>query len=279
MNSYKIVDILNDNVLLAKQEGRLKILIKSGIGFEKKVGDPIAPTTIFEHAFSFKNAENEDHFSAMLSKTDKETAALCQEAIGYIHSELREPLDEQIFIRLTDHLSFALERIKEEDEIINPFLIETQIFYKKEYQTALKVAKMLEEKTSISIPEEEVGFIALHIHASRNRDNLSGTIQYAYLCNAIAQLIERELDIKLDKESLDYTRFVIHIKFTIERIIKNITMKNELLLTIRRKYKASYVAARKVGELMETELKCKIPANEIGFLAIHIEKLRNTKSF
>ena len=45
----------------------------------------------------------------------------------------------------------------------NPFLLETESLYPKEYEVAKEVVDMINE-SPIQLPEGEIGFIALHIH-------------------------------------------------------------------------------------------------------------------
>ncbi len=93
---------------------------------------------------------------------------------------------------------------------------------------------MLEDRLNLVIPDEEAGFITLHIHSARNEGKLSNTIKYAFLSNTIIEFLEDELSIEIDKSSLDYARFLTHIRFAIERILNNTPIKNELLTAIKK---------------------------------------------
>jgi transcriptional antiterminator len=79
----------------------------------------------------------------------------------------------------------------------------------------------------------------------------------------------------VDKNSLDYARFVIHIRFAIERLINNIPIKNVLLKTIKERYKKSYKLAQKVCKFIESELDVAVSEDEVGYIAVYIEELKN----
>jgi len=272
-NNFKVIKTLNNNVLFVTQNNKEKILFKKGIGFGKKVGD----TLPVDKKFSIENESNSNSFKKIISAVDGNIVGLCEEIISMIANELNENLNEKIHISLIDHISYTIKRLKTNDVIQNPFLIETETLYKKEFEIAKKAAKMLEEKINIKIPESEIGFITLHIHSARNKGKLSNTIKYAFLSNAVVDLVEKELGIKIDRHSLDYARFVTHIRFAVERIINNIPIKSELLNEIKDKYPDSYRISNKVSKLIQRELYKDVDEDETAFLTIHIERIKNNE--
>lgn len=272
---YKVVKVFNNNVVLVLQAKEEKILFGKGIGFGRHTDDIINNTTAIDKVFAMQNPENLSKFNELMNKVDEDTISICEEIISFIAEELNEDLDEKIHFSLTDHISFTLKRLKENDEITNPFLIETETLFKKEFEIALKAVKILEKHTGVHIPDGEAGFIALHIHSARNKGKLSNTIKYAFLSSSITEMLEDELNIALDKSTLDYARFVVHLRFAIERIMNNSPIKNDLLTTIKRKYKVSYKLAQKAAKIIESNLQLKVATDEIGYIAIHVEKIRN----
>lgn len=275
-SNYKIIKVFNNNVILVIKDGREKIIVGTGIGFGRKSGEIIEKSLKIDKIFSIDDELNNSKFKELAAQVDHKTIGLCEEIIYMISKELGEELNEKIHISLTDHIVFTLYRLKQDDEIENPFLIETETLYKREYELAKKAVKMLEKDTGVCIPDGEIGFIALHINSARNKGKLSNAIRCAYICNSIVELIEDELNLEIDRTSLDYARFLTHIRFAIERVIINKPIKNELLGTIKKKFKSSYKLAQKSAELINTQLNKKVDEDEIGYLAIHIEKLKAT---
>jgi transcriptional antiterminator len=163
---YRITKILNNNVVLALENGKEKIIFSRGIGFKGHVGGTISNDIAIEKIFSLDDKENSNRFNELIERVDGSIVGLCEEVIYMIDKELGEELDEKIHIALTDHIAFTLMRLKENNEITNPFLIETQTLYKKEFEVAKKVISVLEKRIGIDIPDGEVGFIALHIHSA-----------------------------------------------------------------------------------------------------------------
>ena len=116
----------------------------------------------------------------------------------------------------------------------------------------------------------------MHIHSARNGRKLSNTIKYSYLANRIVAHIEKRFNAKINKRSLDYARFLSHIRFTIERILTDTLLKNDLIDAIKESYPISYEIAEEVSKIIETSLDKKVQEDEIAYIAMHIERFRLT---
>lgn len=273
-NDMVLTKVFNNSIILVKSEGKEKILFSKGIGFGKKFGEKIKAGTEVDKIFKIENEENIKNFNSVMARVDDDFFALCEEIIYDISESLREELSESIHIGLIDHLFFAIKRLKLKEEIQNPFIVEIQTLYQREYDLAFRAAKKLEKEKRIEIPEGEVGFIALHIHSARNNGKLSNTIKYSYLSSRIIEYVEETLNIKINKQSLDYARFLTHIRFAIERIMTKSPIKNDLISVIKKKYKKSYKIAIDIGKILGEELDTKIVEDEVAYLAMHIERFR-----
>lgn len=278
-DKYQVLKVFNNNVVLAKEQKAEKILIAKGLGYGKKEGDLIDAKTPFEKVFTIENQETMAKFSQLIGQIDASLVGICEEIIYFISTETNQPVGDEVHLRFIDHIAFAVYRLKNNDKIENPFVIEIETLYAQETAIAKKAAKILGENIGIEIPDDEIGFIALHIHTLKNQGKLSNTIKYAYLCNSVMDLIEDELGIEVDRKSIDYTRFITHIRFAIERILKNIPIKNDLLAAIKKTYKNSYKLAKKVTQLLEEETNLKVSEAETGYIALHIERLKNISSY
>jgi transcriptional antiterminator len=275
-SDYTVIKTFNNNVLFVSQENNEKILFGKGIGFGKRTGDKIPLSVKADKVFSIDDSSNTHAFNELVSRTDSKLIGLCEEVICMISNELNEELNEKIHISLTDHITFTLKRLKENDEIENPFLVETETLYKREFQIAQKAVKMLESHLKVSIPDGEIGFITLHIHSARNKGKLSNTLKYAFLSNTIVEFVEDNLNIEIDRQSLDYARFLTHIRFAVERILNDTPIKNELLNAIKEQYSDSYKLAQEVGRIIEKTIDVTVIDDEIAYLAVHIQKFKSS---
>lgn len=274
---FNVIKVFNNNILLVSQTNVEKILYEKGIGFGKHLGDIIPEGAKIEKIFSIENKTNYDNFNELVNSVDSDLIALCEEVIYMISKELNEDLNEKVHISLTDHIVYSLKRLKNGEDIKNPFLVEIETLYPREFELARKAVTMIENKTKIYFPDDEIGFITLHIHSARNDGKLSNTVKYAFLSNTIIEIIEDELNVEIDRKSLDYARFITHIRFAIQRIINKTPIQNELLGMIKFQYYSSFKLARKISKFIEKELELKVVEDETAYLAMHVQRFKNIK--
>ena len=274
-NNAKVVKSFNNNILLVKENGKEKILFQKGIGFGRRPGDLIEKGIVVEKVFIIEDEDNQRNFNEILDRVDSKLIVLVEELIAEITDELGEELNENIHVGLTDHLFHAIRRLEDNEEIQNPFLVEIETLYGREFSMACRLANRIKEELGVEIPEGEKGFIALHIHSARNNGKLSNTIKYSFLSNSIIEHVEKRLEIKIDRKSLDYARFLTHIRFAIERIITNSPTKNDLIDVIKVKYRLSYKIARETKDIICKALDINsVSEDEVAYLAMYIERFR-----
>ena len=273
-NDEIVTKVFNNNIILVNSEDNEKILFAKGIGFGKKPGYVIPKGIKVDKIFTIADSDNIENLNTMIEKVDNDFFVVCEEAIYEISEKINQELNESIHIGLIDHLYFAIKRLKNNEEIENPFLVEIETLYSKEYMLADMVAKKVGAYCNVDIPDGEIAFIALHIHSAINNGKISNTLKNSYLGSTIVEHVEDRLNIEIDRKSLDYARFLTHIKFAIQRIMENIHINNELTKIIKSSYKESFSIAEEVAEIIEDELGIKVMEDEVTFLTIHIERFR-----
>ena len=269
-----VIKALNNNMVLIKEQGVEKILLAKGIGFNKKFGDILEDNLEVDKVFSIEDKKNQENLKEVYNRVDGEFVAICEEALAEISEELGKELNETIHIGLIDHLAIAMKRLKNKEQINNPFIVEIETLYSVEFEMAKKIVNKLQDKYEIDFPEGEIGFITLHIHSARNGKMLSNSIKYSYLSNKIIIYIEEKFNSKIDKRSLDYARFLSHVRFTIERVLTDTVLKNDLTEIIKKSYPISYEIAEGASKIIEETLDKKVCDDEVAYIAMHVERFR-----
>ena len=269
-----VIKALNNNMVLIKEQGVEKILLAKGIGFNKKFGDILEDNLEVDKVFSIEDKKNQENLKEVYNRVDGEFVAICEEALAEISEELGEELNETIHIGLIDHLAIAMKRLKNKEQINNPFIVEIETLYSVEFEMAKKIVNKLQDKYEIDFPEGEIGFITLHIHSARNGKMLSNSIKYSYLSNKIIIYIEEKFNSKIDKRSLDYARFLSHVRFSIERVLTDTVLKNDLTEIIKKSYPVSYEIAEGASKIIEETLDKKVCDDEVAYIAMHVERFR-----
>ena len=158
----KILKIMNNNAVASKDDtDREIIVLGKGIGFKKHINDEIDETSI-EKIFRLPDA-SKGQFEKLVEEIPYEYVKYSDEVIQYASNVLGRKLNKNIYITLTDHLNFAIERQKQGVHFKNALLWEIKKFYQEEYKIGLKAIELIKNEENIELPIDEAGFIALHI--------------------------------------------------------------------------------------------------------------------
>ena len=277
---YQILRALNNNTILATdQQGNEAVLLGKGIGFNRKKGEKITHDQGVEKVFTLTSDTNRDAMLRVLSDTDDQTIQAIQEVIQYIENVSPLYFTDQFLVSFIDHLSFAMKRLRQGIQINNPFLYEIRTLYPEDYALASNGLAILEKRLGMKIPEDEAGFITLHLHSLRTNQSLSKMNQFSSLINQLIQVIEQDLQIEIDKDSIDYARLVTHLRFAIQRTEKELHLgeNHPLAHLLQKEYPVCYNLSWKLVKIMQNTLKSSIPEAEVGYLTLHIQRLVDHK--
>ena len=272
-----IKKIFNNNAILAKDSDKHEFVVMgSGVGFKKSVGEKIDESLI-EKTFILKQKDASEKFKLLLEDIPSEYVSLCYDIIEYAKNILSAELSDYIYVTLTDHISYALKLFDEDLNRPNPLIWEIKKFYTKEYEIGLKSLEFIEDETGKKLPEDEACNIALHlINAQVN--NAGGKVEdvakQTKMIRDILNIVKYTYNIPLDEKSLNYERFVTHLRFFFQRLSKNQEVEVEseddfLLKQVKVKYKKAYDCMLKIEVYLEKELS----DEEKLYLTIHIQRV------
>ncbi|PKG22756.1 glucose PTS transporter transcription antiterminator GlcT [Niallia nealsonii] len=276
MPNLLIKKALNNNVLIAEHSSYGEVvLIGKGIGFNRKRGDFI-DTDIVEKLFVLKNEKEQVNYLKLLPHVDNDLLEVIIASIELIKSKTNAVLNEHIHVALTDHIMFAASRLSNGLVLNNPFLIETKALYPFEYQIAEEVVQLIEEQKGLHLPVGEIGFIALHIHSAMMNKELSEVNQHSQLVTKLVNLIEEQLEVKIDKDSIDYMRLVRHLRFTIERVHtgERVEEPEKITSLLKDEYPICYNLSWKLIKVMQQTLKKQVYDAEAVYLTMHLQRLQ-----
>lgn len=270
----KIIKILNHNAVLIHNQlhDQILLILHNGIGFGKKISQSInIPSDAKTYHLEKTNSKGKT--DAMLHKIDPIYIEISGAILELAKKEF-EDIDENILLPLADHIAFAISRIEQNVTISNPFGNEIRLLYPEAYNIALKTVPMIHDKLGVLISEDEVGYIALHIHASADYSHQEGMV-VAIIINESIQEIGREFGKEIDVNSLSYSRLMVHMKYLLARLKENETLSLDMESYTKEMMPQSYEVAQKIIRKIEGALGRNVPKVETGYLAVHIERILN----
>lgn len=274
-DSYKILKSLSNNVIISEKNDKLYVLIGKGIGFGKKNGEDIIDSKNIEQTF-VKIADTEkEAYKNIVKSLDKAILAVTEEIIALAITTLQEELNSHVHVALADHINFAIKRTQEGIDIINPFSSEIEAIYSKEYSLAQRAIDLIHDRLGVKLPESEVGFIALHIYSARVNEKVTKSLKYTSITKDVVEYIKDTLGISIDSKSTEYARFICHLRYAIDRVENEKVLKNIFLPTIKKELKKEFKLAQNVCSYISEIIGKKVPDDEVGYVAIHMERLIN----
>lgn len=273
---YRVKKVINNNFISSiDQKGNQVIIRGLGIGFQKKPGEWIKDDKV-EAVYRIEDKATSNKLQELVSQVPKEYIDTCTEIIDNIKSKLNKKLNDNIYITLTDHLSFAIERKQLKQEYSNALLWDIKRFYDEEYKLGLESLDIVEKKHNIRLSDDEAGFIALHIVNAELDTNMSSMIKITSFMQEVIQIVRDYYDIELDEDSLDFGRFITHLKYFAQRLFNNKPTKDtdfQLQRMIRENYSKDYGCAEKIKEYIKEKYNLNLTGEEMMFLTIHLKRI------
>lgn len=267
-----ILKVLNNNTVLVDNKGTEVIVMDKGIGFNKKSGDTIQLKDTSKEFVMVKQENQKIGDNDIVEYIDPVFIEIAAEILTE-SSEQFQSIDEAVLLPLADHIYFAVKRMKEDLVPSNPFTNDIKLLYPEEYAIAYKAKKIIKDFINVDINEDEIGFITLHVHSAVYPNRVHEIMNATKIVHDSIIKLEEYLDIRIDVDSLAYARLMNHIKFLIVRINTGEKLSVNLDEFTKEKYPFAYNYAMEMCELLSNTLHKPLPGNEIGYLALHIERI------
>lgn len=270
----KIDKIINNNVISVTQNNQEHVVMGKGIGFQKQEGDIVEESKI-DKIFDLSSQEISDRFKTLLIEVPIEVVQAVEKIIEVAKIEYNKDLSDTIYVALTDHINFAIERQQEGMAIKNGLLWEIKKFYPTEYEIGVRALDWIDEIVGVKLPIDEAAFVAIHL-LNAEHNNLADYNQVTEMVQNILSLVKYHFRLNFDEESLTYFRFVTHLKFLAQRIFSDNpldTSEIELYDIVKEKYKTAFKCVKKIEVFLLKKYQYEMTRDEALYLTIHIQRL------
>lgn len=272
---YRVIKVLNNNGVIAidVEENQEYVLLGNGIGFGKKVCQRFEVKTECSR-YSLKDNSEQVSATSLAKSVEPIFWEIADEVLKEAERNFGS-VDRRILFLLADHISFAVARVKNGEQISNPFTGDIHILFYKEFQVASVLKKILLDKMQIEIGDDEIGYVALHIHAAIEDEKVSVAMQIARMLHECVEIIERETGKKIAVMTMDFNRLMNHIKYMIARLLNKEELKLDINDYIETQFPRAFAIATILCDHLKENIGIQPGRSEIGYLAIHIERTYN----
>lgn len=274
----KIKKVFNNNVLLVENGSSESVVIGKGLGFQKKVGQ-IVDEGLISQVYQPVDERWSVLFKELLQDISPEYVEVASQIINLAEAKLQTKFNGYVLIALSDHIHFAVERMQQNMIIKNELLLEIERFYPQEYQIGQQALTIINELVGVMLPLDEAGFIALKFIEKRSNGGNQQALKMTQLISDIITIVQYQVQMTLDVNSISYQRFIVHLRYFVEKILTDessgapegfdIQMQEHII----KKYPQAYRATQKIQQFIQKTLGKTISGNEEIYLTIHIQRI------
>lgn len=272
-----IEKVINNNVVTALDEaGQEVVLMGKGIGFQAKTGMQIAKGKV-EKKFVLSNQDEIGKFQEVVSSIPLEHLDVCIEIINYATEVLGKRISSSIYISLTDHINFSLERYKTGIIFDNLLASDVKNFYPREYLVGEYAIAVIERKLGARLPSDEAASVAMHFVNAEYNTAMSDTMHITKMIREIIELVGKELGEKIDEFDINSARFVAHLKFLAFCVFRGnaeVPQDVEYNNMVIDLYPEAYLLVEKIAILMKNEYNYDMRVDEKVNMTIHVQRIR-----
>lgn len=272
-----IKKVLNSSVVLVSDEDNEEfIVLEKGIGYGRKPGE-VVKIQQGSRIFVQLSQTDRNQLAELLSAIPPSYLEITQEIVAYAERQLNTSLNEHIYLALTDHLNFAVERFEKNMVITNRVFWELKSFYPKEYRIGIKALEIIRRELGIGLPEEEAANIAFHIVNAQKEEKVQyDAMRAAKLIGKVVTVVTYSMNCQPDKDSLHYSRFISHLQYFAERFFTDRMLDSAddfLYIQMEQGYPKATACAERIRTLLIKEYNKAISNEEVAYLAVHIQRL------
>lgn len=270
---YRICKVLNHNSVIAidLKDQKEYVLLGKGVGFGRKIGEQMEKPEECT-VYSLQETSTKGDTSELIKSIAPEYFQMADQILNEAKKQFGK-VDRSILFPMADHIAFAVERLKRGEQISNPLTEDIKALFYSEFKIAGMLKEMLKKEKDVEIDDDEVGYVALHIHSALEEESLSVSIQMAGAVRECVSLIEEKKGIHINVISLSYNRLMNHVKYMVARALNGESLKINMNDYVEYKFPESYALAKIVCGHMSKALRVTLEDMEIGYLAMHIERV------
>lgn len=270
----RIIRKINNSAAVAlDSRGIETVVLGKAIGFPP-VPYELEDISVIERTFYDIDPRYLDMIGALPQEVLLASADIAEEA----QLCLKTGLNPNLPLTLADHLQFAIERLRKGVNLGIPIAYDIRHLYPKEAELGKQALKILEEYVGVLLPESESVNIAMHlINAEIENCDIHSLMKTMEIIDRVDSIVEHELGIVLDKDSYNYYRFGMHMRYLIQRLMSGAQSRNDndgMVRALAREYPQVYVCACKVVDFLKKTWGWQCNDEELLYLMLHINRVR-----
>lgn len=274
----RVLKVINNNIVSCEDEqGRELIAMGRGLGYSLRPGDELESSRV-EKLFRMDTPADARRLTDLFSSLPARQVELCSQIVDRATRDLGRRLSPSVYITLTDHVCFAIERQRSGASFPNTLLAEVRTFYADEYKVGKYALELLARELGVYFPDDEAANIALHLVNAEYGNSLSDTLHITQTLHDILSSLDGWPCLRLDPQSRFYDEFTVNLKFLVLRAFSGGNMPprgdERFVESVRQCYPDEYQCARQLVEGLERRAGNVLAPEESAYLAASLHRAR-----
>ncbi|MCM8712022.1 BglG family transcription antiterminator [Clostridium sp. SYSU_GA19001] len=206
----------------------------------------------------------------LLNLIDKDTIRKLESLIFEVEENLNYRLADNAYVGLLVHLALAIERIKKNEKISMDKLYLQELKKYAEFKAAKGLSMKISKEFNIEIPEDEIGYITMHLRGSKGFESRNKSYELETLAKEMIKIAEIETGSFLEHNEQSIAWLINHLGPAINRLKMKMDIRNPLLKEIMEHYPELFKLAEKCVVPVERQIGIKMPDSEIAYIAMHL---------
>lgn len=234
--------------------------------------------------FLYQNFEHQDLISLLDNSVefvdsvmDREISIKVSRILGQYEDYLANRLTDQSYMGLMIHLSIAVQRILRGESIVMSSEVLEELKLDAQFEIAKDIGNDIEKVFNIRFPEDELGYITMHLKGSKlktgalvdQQDMIISNFELSRLASNMIQKFKELSGYDLRDDEKLLIGLVSHLRPAITRMKLSLDIRNPLLDKIVEMYPEIFSMSTDACLLITNQYNMKVPDEEIGYVAMH----------
>lgn len=267
----KVIRKINNNVALClDSRGNEVVAFGKGIGFKKP------PYELELNQIQRTYWGIDKTYISMIEDIPPEILEISDQIVNYARSRLNYSISSNIVFTLADHITFAIQRQKENIKVRLPIMQDVRYLFEAEMDIGRYALGVIRKKLKVYFDDDEAVYIALHIINAEAAGQSQKFKLDEEIIQEIVEQIETHFQIRVDKEGFSYSRFVSHMHYLLKRGKNRELLKGgdlRMYESMAKEYPDIYACMLHIRKYLEQTVSWEMTEEECLYLMLHINRL------
>lgn len=271
----RIIKRINNNtVICVNDKGREFVALGRGIGYAS--GSDDVPLAKIERTFYGVD----ERYLPLLEEIDPKVMDFAAQVADIARSSLSRELSANLPFTMADHIAFAIKRCRERMYVQMPLSYDVQQNYPVEYRIARFAVEGINREFGVRMPPSEASGIALcivnSVVASSSKAKSNEVRKFDKLLEDLTSVVERRIDIKIDRDGFDFARYATHVRYLLERVSSGEPLNTEngaLYEPLHRQCPEVVACVEEMSKIIERAYGAGLTDEEKVYLTMHVNRM------